>query len=443
MLDLIIAQLEWFLSFYLIWSPSVHAMAIYLYDVLFFPMLFFSLMFYFIAFSGVFAKKPAPTPLARIRNWPKVSIHIPTLNEIVAIRCAKECLKMDYPKDRMEILIGDDSTQKAVSRKLDDFARRHPMILVTRRRKKTGFKAGNLNHMLKESSGEIIVNFDSDFIPPKDFLRKVVPEFVRDESMGFVQAKWDYMNMTQNLVSRFATAVLMMYHNVLAHLNNYAGVPLLFGSGQAVRKEVLEDLGGWHEGHVTEDVDLSVRALEAGWKSKYCSDVKVSGEVPFTAEGFFKQQKRWAYGNTKTFMDHKRWIMLGKNLYITQRIMITLTTMGYLASIVLILFMFFGALSFMTATPEALNISLFFRTTAWIMVINSGFLVAMSVALVKENRISMLLHVLIGAFTIGLYSAIGVTQGFLKALAGRDIEWYMIRKPGNEGSGQVASPGVS
>ena len=430
-------------QFYLAWSPPIHEISLYLYNVLFFPILFFSALFYIIAFSGLFSN-PRPARAPRISAWPKVTIQIPTLNEIVALRCARRCLKLDYPRGRYEIIIGDDSDSREVSRAIDGFARQHPgRVRVTRRKLKQGFKAGNLNHMLRYSRGEIIVVFDSDFIPPRDFLRKVVPPFVRDRKMGCVQAKWRYLNMEQNLVTRFSSVILMVYHDLIACINSRAGVSLLFGSGQAVRKDLLVKLGGWQEGSLTEDVEFSLRVIKAGYRTQYLSSFEVPGEVPFTVRGFFRQQKKWAYGNARAFLDHKRWILFGKGLNPLQRSTITMTTLGYVFSPILALFMLVGGISFMTGEPATIDFARFFGTTGWVMLVNSGFMAAAAAALLKEKKTRMMLHALAGALTVGLYVTFGVTSGFLRALAGRKVEWYMIRKPGNESSGAPLKPSAA
>jgi cellulose synthase/poly-beta-1,6-N-acetylglucosamine synthase-like glycosyltransferase len=432
MLEAIAGLVDAGYQFYLVWSPPVHEISLYLYNVLFFPILFFSSLFYILAFSGLFTN-PRPLRAPRISRWPRVTIQIPTLNEIVALRCARKCLSLDYPRGRYEIIIGDDSDSPEVSRAIDGFARKHPgRLRVTRRRVKQGFKAGNLNHMLKCSSGEIIVTFDSDFIPPRDFLRKVVPPFVRDRKMGCVQAKWKYLNMEQNMVSRFASTILMVYHNLIACINSRAGVSLLFGSGQAIRKDLLTELGGWQEGSLTEDVEFSLRTLKAGYRTRYLSSFEIPGEVPFTARGFFRQQKKWAYGNARAFLDHKRWILFGRGLNPIQRSAITITTLGYVFSPILVLFMLMGAISFMTGEPATIDVARFLNTTGWIMLVNSGFMAAAMAALLKEKKTRMILHALAGAVTVGLYISFGVTSGFLRALAGRRVDWYMIRKAGNE-----------
>jgi cellulose synthase/poly-beta-1,6-N-acetylglucosamine synthase-like glycosyltransferase len=419
-------------EFYLIWSPPVHEVSIYLYNVLFFPMLFFSSLFYIMAFSGIFSN-PKILRLPKISRWPRVTIQIPTLNEIVALRCAKKCLEFDYPKNRFEIIIGDDSDDPRISKEIIKFAGKYPgRVKITRRKVMEGFKAGNLNHMLKHSQGEIIVTFDSDFLPSRDFLKRVVPHFVKNKKLGCLQTKWNYINMDQNLVTKFASSILMVYHNLLANINSRAGVPLLFGSGQAVRKDLLIKLGGWQEGSLTEDVEFSLRVLKSGYKTLYLSDFETPGEVPFTFKGFFKQQKKWAYGNAKAFLDHKKWILFGKGLNPFQRSTLTFTLVGYVASPFIVSFMLMGIISFMTGAPAAVNIPKFLSTTGWTMAVNSGFMIALVAALLKEKQVRMILHVLAGAVTVGLYTAFGVTSGFFRAMTGRKVEWYMIRKAGNE-----------
>ena len=116
----------------------------------------------------MFAKTKKKEKMFIEHKAPFVTIQIPTFNELAAIRCAKKCLEFDYPKNKYEILIGDDSSNKEVSKKIDAFAAKYDNVSVTRRGNNLGFKAGNLNNMLKISKGEILVLFDSDFIPKRD-----------------------------------------------------------------------------------------------------------------------------------------------------------------------------------------------------------------------------------------------------------------------------------
>ena len=410
--------------------PAIHSASLWLYNILLIPILFFSVLFYLITFSNFFLKPGKRTFLKNI-NWPKVTIQIPTRNEPVALRCARKCLELDYPKDKLEIIIGDDSNDGVTSNLIKKFVKRHPEIKVLRRSSNVGFKAGNLNNMLKHSGGEIIVVFDSDFVPTKSFLRKVVPPFVEDERVGCVQVKWKFLNLMHNRVSKLASAFIMVYHQVIAPLNNRGGVSLLFGSGEAVRKSLLLKIGGWQEGSLTEDVEFSLRVLKSEYKTVYISDFEIPGEVPFTIKGAFKQQKKWAYGNVRAFMQHAGWILFGK-LSLIQKFLVVFTLLGYTSALFLVLFAVSGIISFVSGTPTAIDFYKFFFETGRIIFISSGFLVATIVALSKEKRIGMILSVLGSSLTIGFIIALGVATGVINALLGRKMDWSIIQKIGNK-----------
>ena len=412
-------------------TTSVHETSLMIYNLMIIPMAFFSVLFYLLAMSAI--RDPGTGSfLTRVKEWPSVTVQIPTYNEPVAIRCAKKCLEFDYPKGKMDILIGDDSTDPEVSRMLDDFARGKKNVRIVRRGSNEGFKAGNLNRMLSHSRGDIIVVFDSDFAPESDFLKRVIPEFVKDRKVGCVQAKWGYMNLNQNRVSKLASATLMVYHKLLAPINNRLGVSLLFGTGQAVRKDLLLKMGGWQEGSLTEDVEFSLRSLKAGYRTVYLSDYEDQGEVPFTITGLAKQQKKWAYGNARAFMQHTKWILFGGDFSLKLKAALVFTLTGYVSAPVLVLFTLLGMISFFSGMPEPINVIKFTGQTAQIVLISSGFLAAMLAALKKENSIRMGLSVFGASLTIGFIVSINVFEGIIKAVTGRGMNWYMIRKVGNE-----------
>ncbi len=114
-------------------------------------------------------------------DLPSVTVQIPTYNEIAALNCAQMCINFDYPSDKLQIILGDDSSDVEISNQIDNFAQQNQdKILVTRRGNNIGFKPGNLNHMLPYSTGEIILIFDSDFLPKRDFLKKIVKPFINN-----------------------------------------------------------------------------------------------------------------------------------------------------------------------------------------------------------------------------------------------------------------------
>ncbi|MBI4020628.1 MAG: glycosyltransferase [Candidatus Aenigmarchaeota archaeon] len=408
-----------------------HEASLLLFNSVLIPVALFSAAFYLLAVLGIRHRTPARYQGVAVKQWPSVTIQIPTKNEQVAIRCAEHCLRFDYP-GRFQIIIGDDSTDSEVSRAIDAFARQHPNVTVTRRGSTFGYKPGNLNHMLQFSKGEIIAIFDSDFLPPTDFLTRIVKPFVADEKVACVQAKWDYLNIGQTRVSRFASSILMVYHHLLAPINERLGVSLLFGSAEAVRASALRELGGWKDWSMTEDVEFTLRALRAGYKSVYLSDLSVPGEVPFNLRGLSKQQKRWAYGNAKAFFDNSRWILFGGRFSLLQKAALLFTLVGYISAPFLVVFMLLGIVTWFTGTPGVIDVAKFSLTTGQIFLINSGFLAAALVALHREKRARMIISVVGASLTYGIWVSISVFDGLMKALARKKMQWYMIRKAGNE-----------
>lgn len=340
-------------------------------------------------------------------------------------------MKLDYPKDKLEIIIGDDSNDPEISRKIDEFVRKHKdKIRITRRGSNKGFKAGNLNHMLNYSNGEIIVIFDSDFVPDKKFLKKIVTPFVANKKVGCVQARWDFLNEKENSVTKFAAGIIMVYQKLIAPINNILKVPLLFGSGQAIRKDLIKKLGGWQEWSLTEDVEFSVRVLKSGYEIVYLDDLKINSEVPYTVRDLRKQQKKWAYGNFNAFIDHWKSILFGK-FSIFQRIMLVMTLLGYISAVFLVIFVVSGLMYFWSGTPGPFNISRFIVETSKSTLASSGFLVALIFVLRREKKNNILTSIILSAFTIGILVTLSVSNGILNAVSRKRMNWYVIPKKGN------------
>src|SRR3989344_380536 len=190
---------------------------------------------------------------------PFVSVQITTFNEIVALRCAQKCLEFDYPKNKYEIIIGDDSSDEQISRQIREFAETNN-VKVLKRPNNIGFKPANLNNMLRHSKGQIIVIFDSDFAPDNDFLSRIIVPFMKDEKIAGVQARWRISNPNQNLITALGTAIVYTFHYItLPFVQSNRKMTVLCGSAEAVRKKTLIKLGGWESGNLTEDIEYSLR----------------------------------------------------------------------------------------------------------------------------------------------------------------------------------------
>src|SRR3989338_3155214 len=367
-------------------------------------------------------------------NLPLVTVQIPTFNELVAIRCAKSCLGFDYPKDRYEILIGDDSNRPEISRKLKEFAKQHSLVKVIKRQSNIGYKPGNLNNMLKYSKGEIIVIFDSDFAPQPDFLKRIVKPFMKDKKIAGVQARWKLINYNQNLVSVLGSTIVSTCHHItIPFMYQRRGITFLCGSAEAVRKSVLAEIGCWESGNLTEDIEFSLRLLERGYKIEYLDDLECDSEVPYTLKDLYKQQMRWAYGVIYSWKKHFIAIAKSRHLRLMDKMyMGIIFCSGYMLSVILAGLFITGTLSFMTHAPAPIEWGRFFYEMARNIILTSGLIVSSIVALAKANKSRLTLPMIASSFSYGIVVTYYVNVGIFKALSKTPMEWYMLNKQGNK-----------
>jgi glycosyltransferase involved in cell wall biosynthesis len=210
----------------------------------------------------------------------------------------------DYPKDKLEIQILDDSTDETTqiaelaARRLEQ---RGYLVSYLHRTDRTGFKAGALEKGLDVAKGEFISIFDADFVPEPDFLKKTVPYFIGNPKLALVQARWGHLNHDYSLLTRIQ-AVMLDGHFILEHGGrNRAGCFFNFnGTAGVWRREAIPDSGGWQHDTLTEDLDLSYRAQLRGWKFLFVPQVVAPAEVPVEMNSFKSQQHRWAKGSIQT-----------------------------------------------------------------------------------------------------------------------------------------------
>jgi glycosyltransferase involved in cell wall biosynthesis len=252
-----------------------------------------------------------------------VTIQLPLYNEAtVAVRLLQAVAKMDYPRDRFEIQVLDDSTDE--TRRLVDLEAAKLRdagvdAVVVRRSGRVGYKAGALDAGLKVAKGEIVAIFDADFIPQPDFLRRLVEEF-RDPSVGMVQARWGHMNREHSLMTRVQALMLDGHHLVENRARFSSGRLFNFsGTGGLWRVEAIRDAGGWQHDTLTEDLDLSYRAQLGGWRFVYREDVVTPSELPEDVSSLRAQQYRWAKGTVQTARKLLG-VVMRSNLTVPQRV---------------------------------------------------------------------------------------------------------------------------
>lgn len=240
---------------------------------------------------------------------PFVTIQLPIFNEQFVIdRLIEACCRLDYPRDRFEIQVLDDSTDETVKVASDiveryaaGFAGMEPQpIVYLHRANRHGYKAGALDKGLNVARGEFVAIFDADFVPPREWIMRVIHHFAEPE-IGMVQTRWTHLNRNYSFMTQ-VEAILLDGHFVLEHGGrSRAGVFFNFnGTAGMWRRKTIAEAGGWQHDTLTEDTDLSYRAQMVGWKFKYLQDVECPAELPIEMTAFKTQQARWAKGLIQT-----------------------------------------------------------------------------------------------------------------------------------------------
>jgi cellulose synthase/poly-beta-1,6-N-acetylglucosamine synthase-like glycosyltransferase len=259
---------------------------------------------YYLVYLYMRYKDQEPKAGPPLDPTPVVTIQLPLYNEMyVADRLIDAVCRIEYPRERLEIQVLDDSTDE--TRNIADKAVRRWAaegidIKYHHREDRGGYKAGALEAGLKVARGEFIAIFDADFIPSADFLVRVMPHFT-DARIGMVQARWGHINRDYSLLTRIQ-AILLDGHFVLEHGGrNRAGRFFNFnGTAGVWRRVAIDDAGGWQHDTLTEDLDLSYRAQLRGWRFVFVPELIAPAEVPVEMNAFKSQQHRWAKGSIQT-----------------------------------------------------------------------------------------------------------------------------------------------
>lgn len=252
-----------------------------------------------------FAWRAGPVGRHRLDESPSLTVQLPVFNErTVARRLLRAVGALEYPRDRLEIQVLDDSTDETrdiVDREVQRLVEAGMDARVLRRAHRNGFKAGALAAGQAVARGELLCVFDADFAPPPDFLRSLVGYFA-DPGVGMVQARWGHSNRDESLLTK-AESTLLDGHFVIEHkVRHDHGLFFNFnGTAGIWRRAAVESAGGWQHDTLTEDLDLSYRAQLAGWRFVYAPHVVAPAEVPPTIAAFKSQQHRWAKGSVQVF----------------------------------------------------------------------------------------------------------------------------------------------
>jgi cellulose synthase/poly-beta-1,6-N-acetylglucosamine synthase-like glycosyltransferase len=239
-------------------------------------------------------------PVVQEKDLPFVTVQIPMYNErYVAAEVIDACAKMQYPRDRFEIQILDDSTDDTldiINERADFWRSQGIEVQVRHRPNRGGFKAGALKEGTPDAKGEFLAIFDADFRPLPDFLLRTIPYF-QDPVVGVVQGRWGHLNRDYSAFTRGQTLLHDAFFMIEQQARSMAGYFLRFnGSAGVWRRETIYDAGDWSGDTLSEDLDLCLRAQMKGWKIQYDQDVEAPAEIPVNMVDLKVQQYRWTKG---------------------------------------------------------------------------------------------------------------------------------------------------
>ena len=376
-----------------------------------------------------------------IESWPYVSVHLPLFNEErVARRLLTACVALDYPRDKFEVIVVDDSTDSttAVAR---EFEAKYPgLVKVIHREDRIGFKAGALQLALEKSAGEVITLFDADYVPPHDFLRKMVPYLYVSDNVAFVQSRWSYLDGQFSWIAKALSLGIDVYAfvdqraryvgNLLAHFSGTCGV---------FKRSAIEAVGGWSADTCAEDLDLSIRLHLRGWRYIYVPTVVCPGEIPASFNNLRHQQFRWAKGFSECLRKHAGAIVRSNELNFFQKLEALLHLGTYFICPLTIIAVVVGLLYYALFPPSfwllgfwRYEVALF--TFLLSLVIYSAPVIASGVTLSEFSQVGFakvrrLLHLgYLGAIVYGLL--LSNTRAVVEGLFSKTASFYRTPKLG-------------
>ena len=300
----------------------------FIYSIALILVLFYSLSQLNLLWNYIqYKKKKEPYPvldLNQSKSVPYITIQLPVFNEIYVMERLLNCInQIEYPRERLEVQVLDDSTDESVELTkniIKELKKNGLDIVQIRRKDRVGFKAGALKEGLKTAKGEFIAIFDADFLPHKDWLLKTVPQF-ENEEIGVVQTRWSHINKDYSILTRVQAFALDAHftleqvgRNSKDHFMNFNGTAGIW------RKTCVIDAGNWEGDTLTEDLDLSYRAQLKNWKFKYLEDVETPSELPVVMSSIRSQQFRWNKGGAENFRKMAKRVIQSKNVKTSSKI---------------------------------------------------------------------------------------------------------------------------
>lgn len=272
---------------------------------------------------------------------PRVTVQLPIYNErFVVERLIRAAAELDYPPDRLEIQVLDDSTDATTAVAAATVRRYREQginVRLLHREHRRGYKAGALAAGLAATQGEFVAIFDADFVPDADFLRQTVPFFLANPDLGMIQARWGHINDSESALTA-AQAIALDKHFMMEQTVRHRSklFPKFNGAAGIWRRECVEDAGGWQDDTVCEDLCLSTRAVLKGWQFQFLPRVTAPAELPASVLAYKNQQARWAKGSVQCLRKFGWAILRDRQHSLLARLYALLSMSAYLTHLLLV-----------------------------------------------------------------------------------------------------------
>lgn len=355
-----------------------------------------------------------------LTEFPFVTIQVPSYNEPIETlkNTLESCMNLDYPKNKHEIIVADDSTDEKCLKDIKEFCSKHDIKLYHRESRR-GFKAGALNDILKYSKGDIIALIDADDMPEKSFLKHSVETLMSSEKIAFVQTRNAERNDGINAITGIGRMVRDLFFGSILKSKDMRKLAIFCGSGGIMRRNVLKNMGGWPEDTVTEDIDISTKIFSAGLESKYINPIECRGLLPVTFTGLCGQTGRWAHGTTRTLK--LRWKSILKIPGFWRKIEHLLSCATYLLGPSIILIDLIMVTHLLTKIPV---FHIYEPASIWIfgVALTLSSFIALLFVQMMDNKISMKRII---AYILAIYGlSVNFSVACLKALLGIKFDFF-------------------
>jgi len=365
---------------------------------------------------------------------PRVTVQIPVFNERnVALRIIDQTIKMQYPADKLQIQVVDDSTDETVNvikERVEYWQANGINIQHVHRTNRIGFKAGALRDAMSVASGEFIAIFDADFMPESDFLLQTIHHFT-DQQVAMVQGRWGHLNLNSNRLTKTQAIMLDSHFALEQQVRSKSGMLFNFnGTAGIWRVQAIIDAGHWSADTLTEDLDLSYRAQLKGWKLVYRNDIVCPAELPSDMRAFKSQQHRWAKGGIQV-MKKLLGTVWRSDLSLAKKSEATFHLSNNFAYFIMLLDTLFLLIPSLIAR-EYLQIPFIFWIDIPLLILSSGshlvYLYYGQVAL-KKSKLNALLHLPL-LLLLGICLAFNNARAALEALINQESEFVRTPKSG-------------